>query len=170
MTATGDETSSENIAACMHEAASALARFLGGGRLEVRAFEQLSASALAALHGPRAVVVSFRVTGPANGAFALVATEEGAAVLAERLVGQGDGALSPRQLDALREVGNIGVSAYLNGLARLVGRACLPSVPALVHGSADVAVDSAFAGRQDLQVVRLALEPTQLTLALVIAR
>ncbi len=114
-----------------HEAAAALSRLL---RLPVtaEAFAHLEPAALGAVHAGAVVVVAFDTSGGVDGTLAVVFDDDVARRFAGRLVGQGAGAmgvLDPAALAALAELGNIAASAFLNGVARLVKRTCLPSVP-----------------------------------------
>jgi len=147
------------------EAAQALVRLL---RLPVVVGDVVAQApaALAAQCGPGAVVaITFDTSGGVVGTLALVIDDGIAARLAARLMGQDahGGALGPTQLAALAELGNIAASAFLNGAARVVRRACLPSVPRVGHAPAATLLaallpDAPFAAallRVDDQPVRL---------------
>lgn len=150
------------------EAARAVARLVKSVGFSVEGVDVMSARALAARHTPRALVVSFTVSGGLQGTFALVASEEHARRLALALVGGPAEALSRRQLGALTELGNIGVSAYLNGVAQRLGATCLPSVPSLLLDQSHRAVEAAFGASTGVHVARLALGAEAVDLALVV--
>jgi chemotaxis protein CheC len=120
-----------------HEAAAALSRLL---RLPITAgsFASLDPAALAAAHTGDVVVITFETSGGVDGTLAVVFDDDVARRFAVRLTGgtSDSGAIGPASLAALAELGNIAASAFLNAVARLVKRTCLPSVPRVGHASA----------------------------------
>lgn len=152
-----------------HAAAATLGRMLGDAALVVEPPEILSPQALAARQAPRAVVVHFRLSGAVTGVFALVTSEPNAHMWAAALLGasSGGGALSPRQLSALTELGNIGVSSYLNSIAAAVRATCMPSVPSLIYDEATQAVTAALGASSSIRAVRLGAGGHDLHLAIV---
>lgn len=112
------------------EAADALARLL---RSTV-ALQGVDVGELTSLPLPpgSSVVGSFVASGGVQGNLAIVVDDSLGLVIANKLLGTG--ALDAGAIAALAEVGNILASAFLNGAARLCGRACLPSVPHMSHG------------------------------------
>jgi chemotaxis protein CheY-P-specific phosphatase CheC len=151
------------------EAALAVARLLKATGFSVEAVEIIDGDALAARHGPRALIVSFSVSGALGGGFALVTSEEHARALAVQLVGGGEGGLplTRKQLGALTELGNIGASAYLNSIANRLGARCLPSVPSLILDDAPRAVESSLGDAASIQVARVLFGAHAVDLALV---
>ncbi|HEY4221399.1 MAG TPA: chemotaxis protein CheC [Myxococcota bacterium] len=141
------------------EAARAIALLLRKPTVPVRAIDVVDAEGLALRLAPRALVVGFTVSGGVPGRFALAATEAHGNKLAQDLVGVStrsavDG-LNKRALGALTELGNIGASAYLNGLARALDTACVPSVPSLLVDDALVAVQHALGNAREISVATL---------------
>src|SRR4051812_20138024 len=119
------------------EAGRALALLLRKPALPVRSVDVVDPTALARRLGPRALVVGFTISGGLPGRFALLTSEKNAYQIALDLVGSmgapnKDGALGKRAVGALTELGNIGASAFLNGVARALETACVPSVPSLL--------------------------------------
>ena len=150
------DDASDLVAAGAAEAARAIALLLRRPSLAVKGKDVVDVAALAARIGPRALVVGFTVSGGLPGRFALATTEAHAQKLAHDLVGpQKIDGLSKRALGALTELGNIGASAYLNGVARALDTACVPSVPSLLVDDADKAVAHAFGSASAIDVVRL---------------
>jgi chemotaxis protein CheY-P-specific phosphatase CheC len=115
-----------------HEAAQALACLL---HLPVAAYAvtNLAPGLLRETHGhDDVIVIAFDVTGGVSGRLALVMNVDVARLFAERLLGRRAKAapwLGPASRGALSELGNIVASAFLNGVARLLHRSCLLSVP-----------------------------------------
>lgn len=126
-----------------HEAAAALSRLL---RVPVTAaaFSTLDPAALGAAHAGSVVVITFDTSGGVDGTLAVVFDDDVARRFAVRLTGGAVevGAIGPAALAALAELGNIAASAFLNGVARLVKRACLPSVPRVGHASASTVLSA----------------------------
>ena len=121
-------------------AVGALSRMLGGQPvlLQVPSVAPLRRSALAAGLGPGEwVAVEFHVQGEAAGLLVLLLGGESAAALAAALLGRPPGPLGELEQDALREVGNILASAFLDTWARVTGLWLKPSVPRFVAGSAE---------------------------------
>jgi chemotaxis protein CheC len=117
------------IEAGAQEAARAMALLLRRP-VAVRSIETASLDAIAHKLGPRALVVGFTVSGGLPGKFALATSEENAGKLAHDLVGKST--LDKKSIGALTELGNIGASAFLNGVARALDTACVPSVPSVI--------------------------------------
>lgn len=155
------------VEAGAREAGRAVARLLKTAGYSVEGVEELSAATVAARHAPRALVVSFALTGALRGSFALVISEEGARALAVSLVGGAGDQLSKRQLGALTELGNIGASAYLNGVAKQLRATCLPSVPSLLIDESARAVEAALGKSEHVQLARVVLGRHAVDLALV---
>jgi chemotaxis protein CheC len=120
------------------------------------------------LGGPEKVVAAtfFRVHGDAPGRLVLVLGEESLQPVLSTMLGRplvpGE-PLSPEALSALKELGNIICSNYLNAMADLVGFPILPSVPALAIDMASsvlesVAADAAQDGAQALLIENRFLE------------
>ncbi len=147
------------VEAGAHEAGRALALLLRRADVPVTAIDDVSPAELAARVGPRAVVVGFTVSGGMPGRFAVVTSEAHAQKLADALVGApgADGALGRRALGALTELSNIGASAYLNGVARALDTACVPSVPSVIVDDAGKALALALGvdGTVAVSVARL---------------
>jgi chemotaxis protein CheC len=164
-------TSPEVVAAGAQEAARAMSRLLRRVPLSVGVSETLSFDALAARHRPRALLVGFTLSGGVHGRLALVMTEASARALAHDLMGpderivDADDVLTRRALGALTELGNIGASGFMNGVAGHIGATCIPSVPAVVLDDADGAVMGSFGEAPALSVARLDIgEPVDLAL------
>ena len=88
------------------------------------------------LGGPEAVVagIYFRIFGEAPGKMLLCVPEASLAPVLELMLGKAPAkgqAFSDIEQSALKELGNILCSAYLNALARFLDMQLLPSVPAL---------------------------------------
>ncbi len=88
------------------------------------------------LGGPEKVVagIYFRIFGDAPGKLLICLPEESVAPLVGMMMGQEPAAgqaLDDMQQSALKEMGNILCSSYLNALARFLEMQLLPSVPAL---------------------------------------
>jgi chemotaxis protein CheC len=132
------------------EAGRAIALLLRRPKVVVASIDVVDVATLAQRLGPRALVVGFMVSGGFPGRFALAASEAHALKLAADLVG-GSGGLTKKALGALTELGNIGASAYLNGVARALDTACVPSVPSVAVDDATSAISHALgAGSVDV--------------------
>ena len=145
-------------------AATALSQLLGRPvgmdvpSASVLPLEQLSAP----LGGPEAVVaaVFFRVHGEAPGRLLLMLGENTLGIVLTALLGRAPEAGQPVNAEAqsaLKELGNILCSQYLNALADFLGFPLLPSVPALAIDMAasvlqSVAADAAESGSQALVI------------------
>ena len=112
------------------------------------------------LGGPEALVaaVYFRVYGDAPGRLLLVIAESSVTPLLGALLAStpGDHVFGdPVSQSALKEMGNILCSAYLNALSDLMGFAILPSVPALAFDSVSAVMSTvaADAAQTDSQVL-----------------
>jgi chemotaxis protein CheC len=149
------------------EAARAVARLTRSVGFAVDRVELVAPAALAERNGPRALVVSVEVTGGVRGRFALVTSETHARGLARSLLPnlRVEDTLSARHLGALTELGNIGASAWLNGVATVVRAMCLPSVPNLVLDEAGAAITSALGAGSEISVARLDLGTSTVDLA-----
>jgi chemotaxis protein CheY-P-specific phosphatase CheC len=151
-----------------NEAALAIARMLKMTAARVSPLETVADGKLAERHGPRALVVSFTISGGVAGRFAVVTSEAHARALAKELVPslKGDG-LPKKAVGALTELGNIGASAYLNGIADMLNVTCVPSVPHFVVDETHAALASALGGAP-LIVARVTAGPHEVDLALAI--
>jgi hypothetical protein len=135
------------------EAATAVGALVAHQRLVVGspwtlAIEELTRIVTPTLH---VVTVRFEVSGGVDGIFVVLLDAPTALrihklLLPRRPLPPSVGALPPEVLATLGEVGNIAVSACLNAFARELGGACLPSVPSLREGVADLLVREAFQG------------------------
>src|SRR4051812_41109389 len=151
-------TSRDLVEAGAAEASRAIALLLRRPKVVVASVDVVDAATLAKRLAPRALVVGFTVSGGHPGRFALATTEAHAHKLAADLVGPAKTAadvLSKRALGALTELGNIGASAYLNGVARALETACVPSVPSVAVDDADKAVALALGAASSIEVARL---------------
>lgn len=94
-----------------------------------------------------AVGIHLRMLGDAQGYILMVFPRENTArileVLLPRKVSGGD-SLSELELSALKEVGNILASAYLNALGEMLRMTLIPSVPLLFIDRVGTVVDSAL--------------------------
>jgi hypothetical protein len=95
-------------------------------------------------HARIGVTLAFETSGGAPGHLAFVLDEDVAVRLVAGLTGARDAELGTTALMALAEVGNIAASAFLNGAASVVGRACLPSVPRVLHAPVEQSVRAAM--------------------------
>ncbi len=101
-------------------------RILGLDDAEVRGF--LNAAHLAAIG------INLHITGDAEGDILIVFTRENATQLVDSLLsrdGSAGAAFSEMEISALKEVGNILASAYLNALGERLKMTLVPSVPEL---------------------------------------
>ena len=147
-----------------NEAALAIATLLKISSARVALVETIADEALASRHGPRALVVGFTISGALQGRFAVVTSEAHAKALAHELVTfKGEG-LPKKALGALTELGNIGASAYLNGIADMVQSSCVPSVPSCTIDDAATAIRAVLG--PSLLVARVSAGPHELDLAL----
>lgn len=147
-----------------NEAALAIARLLKISSARVGRVETVADDVLAARQGPRALVVGFTISGGIKGRFAVVTSETHAKTIAHELVAfKGEG-LPKKALGALTELGNIGASAYLNGIADMVQASCVPSIPSCAIDDATTAIRSALG--PSLIVARVVAGPHELDLAL----
>lgn len=114
------------------------------------------------LGGPEAMVaaVYFRIHGDAPGRLLLLIEEASLGTLLGIMLGRDPGSDLASELvgqSALKELGNILCSAYINALSDLFGFAILPSVPALAIDTvssvlATVAADAAQAAPQAILI------------------
>jgi len=92
-----------------------------------------------------AVGIHLRMLGAAQGYILIVFPQENAFRILENLLPEklsGDRTLSDLELSALKEVGNILASAYLNALGELLRMTLIPSVPVLEVDSTAKVIDS----------------------------
>lgn len=150
-----------------HEAAAALSRLLRQP-VVAGAFAALDPASLAAVHGGSVVVITFDTSGGIDGTLAVVLDDDVAQRLAGRLTGGGadTGTIGPTALAALAELGNIAASAFLNAVARLLKRSCLPSVPRVGHAAASTAL-AATLPDVVMPVATLSAEDVRFSLAFV---
>ncbi len=125
------------------ESASALSRLLRRP-VGVEGFAVAEVAAVARDHSRVAVVLAFETSGGVPGHLAFVIDEAIAASLVASLTGADAGELNKSALMVLAEIGNIAASAFLNGVARVVGRTCLPSVPRVTHSPTEQALRAAL--------------------------
>lgn len=127
--------------------------------------------ALIARVAPRAVVIGFRVAGGVDGCFALVLSEAGARSLAHDMIGgkrapSSTDKLGKRATAAVTELGNIAVSAFMNGAAELTQQTCIPSVPTFSAGDAAQVVPAALGGAADPLIARVTVGDVDVELVL----
>lgn len=147
-----------------NEAALAIARLLRVSSARVELIERVARDVFARRHSPRALVVAFTISGAVHGRFAVVTSEAQARTIARELVPfTGDG-LPEQAVGALTELGNIGASAYLNGISDMTQMSCVPSVPSCAIDEATAAITAALG--PSLLVARLTAGPHQMDLAL----
>jgi chemotaxis protein CheC len=125
----------------------------------------------APLGGPEKLVAAtyFRVYGDAPGRLLVIIGEESLPRLLTLLMGQAPVAGQPLDAtaqSAVKELGNILCSAYLNALADFMGFPLLPSVPALAIDMVSavlqtVASDAAETGAQALLIENRFMESSQ---------
>ncbi len=111
-------------------------RILGLDDAEVRAF--LKEARLAAIG------INLRIMGDVEGDILIVFTRENAAQLVDSLLSQDRSAgavFSEMEISALKEVGNILASAYLNALGERLKMTLIPSVPELALDTGGGAAD-----------------------------
>jgi chemotaxis protein CheY-P-specific phosphatase CheC len=125
------------------ESAQALARLLRRSVM-VAALDVVDLANVACGHARIGVTLAFETSGGAPGYLAFILDEDVAVRLVAGLTGADDAELGTMALMALAEVGNIAASAYLNGAASVVGRACLPSVPRVSHAPVEQSVRAAM--------------------------
>jgi len=145
-------------------AATALSQLLGRPvGIDVPLASVIRLETLPALFGgPESVVAAiyFRVHGEAPGRLVMVLGQDSLPPMLSAMLGRPLRAgepLSEEALSALKELGNILCSNYLNAMADLVGFPILPSVPALAIDMAasvleSVAADAATSGAQALLI------------------
>ena len=90
------------------------------------------------------VGITMQVLGDARGSIMLLFPQESAHRLLCSLLGHQDRGhtLSEEDVSALKEVGNILASAYLNALGNLLKKVLIPSVPLLANDMAGAVVDN----------------------------
>ncbi len=125
------------------ESAQALARLLRR-QVTVGALDVVDLAHLGRGHARVGVTLAFETSGGAPGHLAFILDEDVAVRLVAGLTGAHDAELGTMALMALAEVGNIAASAYLNGAASVVGRACLPSVPRVSHAPVEQSIRAAM--------------------------
>ena len=125
------------------ESASALSRLLRRP-VGVESFAVADIASVAHEHSRVSVVLAFETSGGVPGHLAFVLDETVAASLVASLTGAEASDLNTVALMALAEIGNIAASAFLNGVARVVGRTCLPSVPRVTHSPTEQALRAAL--------------------------
>jgi chemotaxis protein CheC len=133
----------------MGHAATALSQLTGKTiHLEVPQVRLTDTDNMAGLLGEAkrpAVGIHLRMLGAAQGYILMVFPRENAYRILEKLLPtklSGDGSLSDLELSALKEVGNILASAYLNALGELLRMTLIPSVPILEVDSTEKIIDS----------------------------
>ena len=145
-------------------AATALSQMLGRTiHMEVPSASVVPLERLSApLGGPEALVAAtyFRVHGDAPGRLLVLLGEASLTPVVGALLGLPEGqapVLDAAAQSAIKELGNILCSAYLNALADFLGFPLLPSVPSLAIDMAasvlqSVAVDASQSGAQALVI------------------
>lgn len=136
-------------------AGRALATFIGApdAKVEQRSLVVADPDSLAErltekLGEGEGAVVAFGLSGEATGALLHLLSASVSRRVAGRLLGKPADSVDlehPRVQGALAEVGNIVASAFLNAISLRVGAPCLPSVPELAMGPADVIARAALA-------------------------
>ena len=160
---------SELVGHGAEEAARAIALLLRRESVSVGKIETVTHEQLASRidEGMRALIVGFTVSGGVPCRFAAVTSEASARLIAAELVGPFvSETFSKRALGALTELCNIAASAYLNGVARAIDTACVPSVPILILDDVHSAIDSALGDTHEIAVARLDVGSATLDLAL----
>ena len=120
------------------------------------------------LGGPETVVggIYFKIFGDAPGKMLLCLPKESIHPVIELMLGPGFGdapvALTDIQQSALKELGNILCSAYLNALARFMDMQLLPSVPALAVDMVSSIISAVLSESAEAQAQALLIE-TQFT-------
>lgn len=115
------------------------------------------------LGGPEAVVAAtyFRVFGQAPGRMLIFMTREVLPEVLKLLLGKPprpEQPLLPEEESAIKELGNILCSAYLNALAGLMDMQLLPSVPALAYDMVDSVLTTVLAENAETQDKALLIE------------
>ena len=89
------------------------------------------------------VGITLQILGDARGSIMLLFPQESANRLLCSLLGHGEKSLIMNDVNAsaLKEVGNILASAYLNALGNLLNKTLIPSVPLLAYDMAGAVVD-----------------------------
>ncbi len=107
------------------------------------------------------VGIYLRMLGTAQGNILMVFPRENAVRILEQLLPgrvSGGDALSELELSALKEVGNILASAYLNALGEMLRMTLIPSVPLLCIDSAGAVIENALAEFGEVGGVTLMLD------------
>lgn len=142
----------ETLKRASTEGLKALGVLLGANDLDVEVEAELTDDTARLLEMPsetdEAAVIAFELSGGVTGGLLLVLAPPAASVVAKGLLGAAPegplSELSAHAKGALSEAGNIVVSAFLNELARVVGKTCLPSIPHFAAGNARSAVKEAL--------------------------
>ncbi|HNQ78726.1 MAG TPA: chemotaxis protein CheC [Acidobacteriota bacterium] len=95
------------------------------------------------LGGPEEEVVGlfFRVFGEARGNMLIAMPKTSAAQLVKLLFGHEPSSFGDMEISALKEIGNILSSSYLNAMGSLLKRTFIPSIPAFSLDMAQAVVD-----------------------------
>ena len=149
----------------MGNAAAALSQLTGQTiHLEVSRVMVTDTASIAEIlgDGERMVVgIYLRMLGNAQGNILMVFPGEDAAGILEKLlpgkISRGD-SLTELELSALKEVGNILASAYLNALGELLHMPLIPSVPHLCIDRAGTVIDSMLSKFSEVGEVILMLD------------
>lgn len=149
----------------MGHAATALSQLTGKTvYLNVPRVMVLETAAIAEfLGGAERLVVGIylRMLGNAQGNILMVFPQENAGRLLEKLLPaqtSGGDSLTELELSALKEVGNILASAYLNALGEMLGMTLIPSVPVLSIDTVETVVDHALAEFGEVSGMTLLLD------------
>ena len=128
-------------------AATALSKMIGR-RIELfvpRVLVTPLADVPACLGGAETLMagIFLRILGDARGSIMLLFPQASASRLCGILTGREQAPLENQEaVSALKEVGNILASAYLNALGDLIGKKLLPSVPCFAYDMAGALVDT----------------------------
>jgi chemotaxis protein CheC len=149
----------------MEYAATALSQLTGKTiHLEVPRVRLTDTNGMARFPGETelpVVGIHLRMLGAAQGYILMIFPEENAIRILETLLNRqvaSDRPLTDLELSALKEVGNILASAYLNALGKLLRMTLIPSVPVLAIDSAPKVIGDALAEIGDAGPIALVLD------------
>ncbi|HJV64336.1 MAG TPA: chemotaxis protein CheC [Geomonas sp.] len=129
----------------MAHAATALSQLMGKGvAIQAPRLQFLDGAGLSELLDDEPVrALHLQILGNVRGSILILLREANARRILELLLGQGQGSqpLAEMEASTLMEVGNILASACLNALGLMLKMTLLPSVPALISGSASEVLD-----------------------------
>ena len=149
----------------MGHAATALSQLTGKTiHLDVPRVKLLETAAMPEfLGGAERIVVGvwLRMLGNAQGNILMIFPRENAARILEKLLpraGAGGDGLTELEISALKEVGNILASAYLNALGEMLRMTLIPSVPVISIDTAGAVLARALAEFGEAGGVTLAID------------